>query len=221
MRSYKKILTGAVCGAFLLTVLGGLTACGMFNGNIADTVENSVTYPEQYSITYEAEDENGAVRTVTKTVDADGNIYFASGETEKLFVKDGDMYRLYQRDVDGEFVAADGQTAYEQETVDSETSEFASFAEQSKNQFIPGMESSGEEEVLGRTCYVYGVKIGSDNNGISYAFYVDKETGICLGFESSMSAAGVALGADGEAFACTEFLTEEIPTLTELLPEEY
>lgn len=200
--------------------LCGLTACG-FNisgNNIAETVNNSVIYPEQYSITYEIEEASGVVRTITKTVDADGNVYFVSGENEKLYIKDGENYELYERGDDGVFSVINEQTAYNQMYVDSDTAEFISYAEQSKKQFIPGMESIGEEEILGRTCLVYGVVLGNDNTGISYSFYVDKETGICLGFDSDKSAVGFELGTDGEVFVCTEFVTEDVASLTKLLP---
>lgn len=222
MKIYKKILTAFIGGALILAMLCGLAACGynIFDNDIVDTVNTSVTIPEQYSISYEIQDATGVVRTMTKTVDADGNVYFAYGEVEKLFIKDGELYQLYQKNVNGEYQATGVQAAYNQTFVDSETADFLAFAEQSKKQFIPGIESTGEKEMAGRTCYVYGVTLGNENNGVSYSFYVDKETGICLGFESSKAAAGVDLGIDGQVFTCTEFITDDVPALTELLPEE-
>lgn len=220
MKILKKILMGVIGGVIIPATLCGLTACSanISDNNIAETVNNSVTYPEQYSITYEVEASTGVVRTITKTVDADGNVYFVSGETEKLYIKDGESYEIYERDDNGVFTVTDEQTAYNRMYVDSDTAEFISYAEQSKKQFIPGMESIGEEEILGRTCLVYGVVLGNDNTGISYSFYVDKETGICLGFDSDKSAAGFELGTDGEVFICTEFITEDVASLTGLLP---
>lgn len=222
MKIYKKILAGFIGGALILAMLCGLAACGynIFDNNIADTINTSVTIPEQYSISYEIEDATGVVRTMTKTVDADGNVYFSYGEKEKLFIKDGDLYQLYQKDSNEEYKATGAQAAYNQTFVDSETADFLTYAEQSKKQFIPGIKSNGEQEVVGRTCYVYGVALGSEKTGVSYSFYVDKETGICLGFESGKSAAGVDLGIDGAIFTCTEFITENIPSLAELLPKE-
>lgn len=222
MRIYKKILTGFIRGILMLTMLLGLSACGnnIFDNNIADEINTSVTIPNQYSISYKIEDATGVVRTMTKTVDADGNVYFSYDKIEQLFIKEGELYQLYQKDSNGEYKATDTQAAYNQTFVDSETSDFLEFAQQSKKQFIPGIKSNGEQDVVGRTCYVYSVALGSEKNGISYSFYVDKETGICLGFESGKTAAGVDLGIDGEIFTCTEFATEDVPSLIELLPEK-
>ena len=49
--------------------------------------------------------------------------------------------------------------------------------------------------------------------GDLFSYYVDKETGICLGYESGMSAAGFDLGADSDVFRCTEFVTENVASL--------
>lgn len=222
MKIYKKILTAFICGALIVGMLGVLAACGfnIFDNDIANTVDTAVTFPDQYSITYEVETVEGVVRTVKKAVDADGNIYFKSSDKELLFIKNDELYTLYTKDSDGNYQATSTSEVYNQTYVDTETAAFLSYAEQSKKQFIPGMESTGEETVIGRTCYVYGVKLGSENNGVSYSFYVDKETGICLGFESNKSAAGVDLGSDGEVFRCTEFITENVESLKNLLPTE-
>lgn len=215
MKHLKTIILFALVGATLLLFAG----CGI-DWPSADEIDNSVTLPEQYSITYEVETPEGVIRTIKKTVDADGNVYFKSGDIEKLFVKDGNLYALYTKDADGNFTALDTSNAYNQSYVDTETAGFMTYAEQSKKQFIPGMESSGEEVRLERTCLVYTIKLGGDNTGISYSFYVDKDTGICLGFESDKHIAGSDLGADGEVFRCTEFVTENIESLKNLISEK-
>lgn len=203
---------------FLLSVVILLGIAGCDSG-IADTVNASVALPEQYSITYEVKTATGEVRTVRKIRDSDGNVYFQSGKEEMLFIKDGDLYALYEKDSTGIYVARGVQAAYNEAYVDSVSSEFLSYAEQSKKQFIPGMESIGEETIHGRACDVYGVMLGSADTGVSYSFYVDQETGICLGFDSNKSAGGVDLGVDGDVFTCTEFETVNVISLTGLLSE--
>lgn len=215
MKFFRKISSILLVGVALL----GLAGCGadFWDNSIAQTVESSVALPEQYSITYEVETAVGEVHTVSKIQDGDGNIYFRSGDEEHLFIKDGDLYALYEKDSAGEYVARGMQAAYNKTYVDSVSAEFLTYAERSKQQFMPGMEASGEEEVLSRNCLVYGVTVGAESTGVTYSFFVDKETGICMGWDESKRVSGQNLGADGEVFICTEFNTEDIAPLTELI----
>lgn len=183
----------------------------------AESVRNDITMPEQYSITYEIESADGIIYTVQKTKDADGNIYFRSSEEELLFLGDGNNYILYQPDESGSFSADDQNATYNSSYVETATEKFMEFAEKSEKQFIPGMESTGEQTISGRECAVYMVETGAANFSVVYQFYVDKETGICLGWEEEKSISGYEMESDGEVFRCTEFLTENIPSLTTLL----
>lgn len=212
MKHLKAIILSVLIGVSLLL----FASCDLPN---AGEIDGSVTLPEQYSITYELETPEGVVTTVKKAVDAEGNVYFKSGDIEKLFIKDGKLYKLYTKDEGGNFTVLDTSASYNQTYVDNETAEFMTYAEQSKKQFIPGVKSGAEQELLGRTCLVYTIKLGGDNTNLSYFFYVDKETGICLGFESDKQIAGAELGADGQVFHCTEFLTEDIEPLSNLILE--
>lgn len=217
MKLFKKMISVLLTGAALL----GLAGCGanFWDNDIAQTVESSVTIPEQYSITYEVETAVGEIRTVKKIRDGEGNIYFQSGDEDHLFIRDGDLYALYEKDSTGEYVARGLQAAYNETYVDSVSAEFLTYAERSKQQFVPGMQESGEEEVLGRPCLVYGVTVGAENTGVTYSFFVDKETGICMGWDESKRVSGQDLGADGEVFSCTEFITKDVSSLKELITE--
>ena len=78
---------------------GNGTKSGVTSGSVGvgtGNAYNPVSLPEQYSITYEIESAEGIVRTVQKTKDADGNVYFRSDEEELLFLIDGDNYTLYR-----------------------------------------------------------------------------------------------------------------------------
>ena len=178
---------------------------------------NVVTIPEQYSITYEVESAEGVVYTVQKIKDADGNIYFRSSEEELLFLANGNNYILYQPDGSGNFSADDQNVLYNSTYVETATGKFMEYAEKSQKQFIPGMESTGDQIVSGRECAVYTVETGVANFSVVYQLYVDQETGICLGWEEEKAISGHELEADGEVFRCTEFLTGNIPSLTALL----
>ncbi|MGM9602944.1 MAG: hypothetical protein ACI3W5_15340 [Faecousia sp.] len=220
----KKFIKGILFLLVITSVLAvafGLTGCSAgFSGNdIAKTINESVTMPEQYSITYEVESASGEIHTVQKMVDSEGNTYFKDGAEELLFIKEENNYALYQKDADGCFTTKDGSAVYNSTYVKTSTAAFLTYAERSKKQFIPGMNESGEKEVLGRTCLVYSVGVGAEDTGVTYSVLVDKETGICMGWEEAKAIFGHDVGIDGENFTCTEFLTEDIPSLRTLLGE--
>ncbi|MBQ7378713.1 MAG: hypothetical protein IJW70_03420 [Clostridia bacterium] len=208
MRIFKKILVYVLIGAAMAAFAG----CDL--PSVSD-VENMVTYPEQYSITYEVESKDGSVTEIRKIVDGEGNVYFKSGTTELLYIKDGNQYTEYSKNEDGVFVKFEGST-YVQTYVEQQTKQFTDLAEMSRNQMMPTAKKSGDTQVLGRQCFVYTITVGGEKTGVHYSYYVDKETGICLGYESGMSAAGFDLGADSDVFRCTEFVTENIDSLKAL-----
>lgn len=232
MKKRSLIFSAVLAGVLLISFAGcsalqtgGSTASnstpsevtGSSTKNGMDSVYNLIRLPEQYSITYEIETTEGIIHTVQKTKDADGNIYFRSSEDELLFLADGNDYILYQPDGRGSFSADNRDTLYNTDYVESATEKFMEYAEKSRKQFIPGMETTEEQIVSGRECAVYTVKTGAVNFSVTYQLYVDKETGICLGWEEEKAIGGYKLEADGEVFRCTEFLTEYIPSLTTLL----
>ena len=192
------------------------------NGSTEIEVNSSYTsihFPQQYSITYEIESPEGRIYTIQKTKDGNGNIYFHSDEEELLFLADGDNYILYRSDENGKFSADDPDALYNDTYVETATEKFMEYAGKSQTQFIPGMESTDEQTISGRDCDVYRIETGAGNFSVTYQFYVDNETGICLGWEEGKEISGYELEADGEVFRCTEFLTENIPSLTSLLED--
>lgn len=215
MKKFGMMILGVVLAAVALACFAG---CNLQLPSVQD-VKGLVIYPEQYSITYEIEAKDGTVTALCKTVDAQGNVYYQNGATEQLYLKNGDQYVLYQKDQNGEFVALPG-SSYVKTYVDEQTKQFSEYAEMSRNQLMPTAKKQGEQEVLGRACDVYVITVGGDKTGVKYSYYVDRATGICLGYESGMSAVGFDLGADGEIFRCTGFVTEGVPDLAELVKGE-
>lgn len=207
MKNFTKALILMLAAMALCTFVG----CNLQLPSVED-VQNMVSYPEQYSITYEVTSKDGTVSMLQKVVDGEGNVYFKVGTKEELYVKDGNQYTLYAQNEDGVFEAFAGST-YVETYVEQQMAQFAKYAEMSRNQMMPTAEKSGVTEVIGRECYVYTLKVGGDKTGVRYDYYVDKETGICLGYESGMSAAGFDLGADSDVFRCTEFVTENVASL--------
>lgn len=217
MKMLKRIF-GLLLTAGMICCFAGCSL-DILDNDIAATVNSSVTMPEQYSITYEIETTEGTIHTVKKALDSDGNIYFKSGSTELLFMKGDKHYTLYEKNADGQFVSSDSAEGYNLTYVEEATSEFSNYAQKSKNQFLPGMNSDGEKEFLGRTCLTYSIHVGAENIGVTYTFLVDEETGICLGWEEAQKVADFDLGADGEIFECTQFITEGVPSLEELIAD--
>ena len=98
-----------------LAGLLALTGCSAKSvGELTQTILQAVTLPESYSIAYEVTDAEGSIRTVKKTVDAAGNVYFADGEQELLFL----------RQQDGTYLDAEG-ARHTAQAVDEATAAFA------------------------------------------------------------------------------------------------
>ena len=205
MKNFVRVLVLILVGAALTSFVG----CNL--PSVSDVVD-MVIYPEQYSIAYEVESKDGTVATVKKIVDGEGNVYFKSGTTELLYIKDGNQYTEYVKNESGDF-EKNADSTYMQTYVVQKTNQFSDFAEMSRNQMMPTAKKSGTAEVLGRKCFVYTITVGGDKTGVHYSYYVDSDTGICLGYESGMSAVGFDLGADGDVFRCTEFVTENVASL--------
>ena len=80
----KKITAGVLAGTLLAL---HLTGCSPLSVRVQEEVvssEEAVNYvarlPEQYFISYEVAKENGVVETISKAVDAEGNVYYKDGE---------------------------------------------------------------------------------------------------------------------------------------------
>ena len=220
MNLFKKAVAAMLAGTAAVSIAGCSTFDFSNTKNVTQKIDEAVQMPERYRISYEVENPDGEIYTVTKSKDSEGNVYFSSVDSELLFIKDGSLYSLYEKNEDGAFVTSNSKAAFNETYVNNATQEFTQYAEKSKDTFIPGMESSGETEVLGRTCNVYGTKIGTDNTAVEFSFLVDKETGICLGFSEDKKALGQDLETDTGIFTCTEFITDNVPSLKQLIEEK-
>lgn len=166
-----------------------------------------VELPDTYFISYEVSDSAGVVRTVSRARDAEGNIYYRTGEAELLFLMEGGNFIRYDR-TDGEFVRQDGEK-YRLSYVEELTKDFDEYLD--KASLMTGGVSTlaGEEKIAGRTCDVYSVTVQFANFGQTFRYSVDQETGVCLRLESDKNISGVELdGAEG--FSCVRFDTEQI-----------
>lgn len=93
--------------------------------------------------------------------------------------------------------------------VKEDTKPFMEYAEISKKQSAPTVSNTGEGEVAGRTCDGYEIKTGAGDLIKTYTVQVDKETGICLGWQTSSKINTINTGED-ISFTCVDFQTENI-----------
>ena len=200
----KKILSLIITLA--LTTMA-LASCGIIN-----KVENAVTYPETYSITYEITTPEGLIHTMTKTVDQNGNVYFKTTGEEQLFLNDNGSYTLYEKNTDGVFAEVEG-AKYTREAVENEVALFDQYAKQTTNKFIPTARRAGESTVAGRGADTY--KLGVNLLAVSFHhfYYLDQKTGVCLGVDVVNKTFGNETADNEETFVCVEFITENIENL--------
>ena len=191
-----------------LTIMAmALASCG-----IVKKVETAVTYPNTYSITYEITTLEGLIHTITKTVDANGNIYFKSINDEKLFINNNGSYTLYTKNTSGEFAVVDG-AKYTREAVEKELALFDSYAKKTTDKFIPTARRTGEATVAGRTADTYQIGVNLLAASFYHVYYVDQTTGICLGVDVVNKTFGNETKDNEETFACVAFVTENIENL--------
>lgn len=208
--SLKKLIALSVSLVILMLTFVG---CGATS---AEDVINSVTMPTTYSIEYEIESE-GIIKTMKKTVDEEGNIYFLSNETEVLFIKKGSNYSLYERNEEGVFSESNKTQSYNLSYINEYTSEFTEYAEYTKKQFLPTAKNKGTVTYADRECVVYEINVGFSGTGVTYEIYSDSSTGICMYYNSHMSAFGINLPSDDISFKCTSFETKNIDLLTSII----
>ena len=206
IKSILKIMAALLALVTLGTVA---VSCGALR---AEEMIDSVKLPETYSITYEVKNKDGEITTVSKTRDENGNVYFRSGDTELLFIKDGNAFVEYTKNAEGELVC-DSNKKVDGDYVDNATVEFLEYAEQSRNRFMPTAKESGTQTIANRPADRYTVKVGISAFNVSYNYYVDTETGVCLGYDTQMVLAGISVDTDDTVFTCTEFITDGIEIL--------
>jgi len=195
----------------ILVIMGCMTGCSESLGQMAEKsaeANQSVSLPEQYRIAYEVTDSNGKTVTVEKAKDESGNIYFRSGEIEKLFIKTSDnQYSIYEKDNDGNFKLLSDWKGHTATYVQNETKDFLKYAETSSSQTN---KSTGDCKVLERDCEGYEMKIGAGNTAVTYTIKTDKETGVCLTYEKTSGNKNNVGVNNEETFKCALFQTENI-----------
>ena len=217
MKQILKLGSLALCTAALAL---SMTACGSLGGGAAASTGNrdtAVALPAQYSITYEVQKPSeDSISLVTKARDADGNVYFSSGDAELLFLNDEGRYRLYEPDADGNFSESSSGKLYTADYIKTATADFTACAQPDVNANTPGFDETEGTTVAGRTCTVYENKIGVAGMNTTYVLQIDQETGACLGYNELTDTGIFTSEPSKDVFSCTEFLTENVTLPVEL-----
>lgn len=204
--------------AWIVCTLLAACALSLCSCNTLSELQNAVRYPDAYTLSYEVTDSEGTVTTVTKTVDANGNVYYKDATKEAVYILDGSSYVRYQKNAEGIFEKL-SDSKLSKKAVEAETAGIDTYAQESKMQFMPTAKQESDAEMLGRTVHVYKLGVGSESTGSYHYYYVDKETGICLGIEVKNAALGQQLPDDGESFICVVFETENVQSVWDMIEQ--
>lgn len=189
-------------------------------------VPDPVRMPETYSVVYHRLDkEKNEVVTLLER-DTDGNIHYADGDKEMVFVRTDEGFRMYPVLSDrAGFGRWDG-VLLSARSVRSKTSPFWDCADQTFIKWL-GADLTEETEYLGRPCGLYRTQ--TDNIVFTYLcdMVIDDETGICLHYTADELLKGASfnitednrveidiedydIGGEEMEFYCTSFETEDI-----------
>jgi len=210
----KRKNTIAILIIGILVIMGTMTGCTEnLEQKAGEAAENSriVSLPDQYSIVYEVENADGTTVSIEKIRDESGNIYFRSGETEKLYIRTSDNhYNIYEKDSEGIFKLSSDWKGNTAALVQNETKSFLEYAETSSKKNSPPINSTGDCEVAERSCETYEFKTGAGDYAVMYTLQVDKETEVCMAWEKTSTASGARTGVNEKTFRCTRFQVENI-----------
>lgn len=176
-------------------------------GDNSSTVKNySVTFPEQYFIEYDVTSEDGVITTVSEAIDEEGRIY-VKNEEEYLFIPEENGYTCYQNK-DGKFIRQENER-YQLSYIKDLMEEFDDYTKDGVILSADNGNYTGTTDILGRTCDVYEITLDiASNFRQNFKYYIDQETGICMGRTSEKSIAGFE--EQEEEFMCTQFETEAV-----------
>lgn len=165
--------------------------------------------PAEFSISYKIilNDDYGQETFYSKVVRTSKGYYFegeGGPENSDLYIKNGDKYDNYYYDYyEKKFVFNDGYPQSSQSSLDDK------FLISCGIYMAPwatttGFTKSGSQTIAGRSCDKYIFNAVAPGVNISYTYFIDKATGVCLKmtFEAS---AGSQYG--GYEFECIEFKT--------------
>ena len=227
MRPQIKVILGGVCLAAMLTGCASIAVCPQQDPAVSASLSQSeeeagiqfvyrqVQLPESYFITYEIYDTDNETRTITKAVDAQGNIYYEDGQ-QYLFLPQEEGYALYEKEEEA-FVRQSDEF-YSVSYMESFTEVFHEYLETSVVTTGGNPELIGQEMIAHRDCDVYSAVIQLANYAQTYQYALDQETGACLRLEKEETISGFVEN-KREGFVCIQFDTQPMDLREAFLEE--
>ena len=185
-----------------------------------------VRMPDTYSVAYRRLDKKKKEVDTLLERDADGNIHFADGKKEMVFVRTDEGFRKYPV-LAGQagFGSWDG-VVLSARSVREKTASFWNCADQTFMKWL-GADLTEETEYLGRPCGLYHAQPGSVTFTYQCDMVIDDETGICLCYTADEILKGAVyniaedhtieigigdynIGGEETNFYCTSFETENV-----------
>lgn len=162
-----------------------------------------------YSISYKVSSTESKEETLTYTttmIHTSAGYYLSmGGDSQLLFIKNGDSYDMYMYDSENGFEKVDGMTLSEDE-VKTQTFAFSGYMT-SYAQFEDSLKKVGSQTIAGRSCDAYAFDYSGLGVAMKYEYCIDKATGVCMKFQISAS---TSEGSGQYTFECTEFLTSGV-----------
>ena len=185
-----------------------------------------VRMPDTYSVAYQRLDQEKKEIITLLERDADGNIHYLDGDSEAVFVKTDEGFRMYQVLPEKEGFGEWNGVLLSARSVRSLTDHFWNCADQTFMKWL-GTELVEETEYLGRPCGLYHAQPGAITFSYQCDMVLDNETGICLGYTANELLKGAvfniredntieidigeySIGGAEMNFYCTRFETENI-----------
>ena len=185
-----------------------------------------VSMPDCYSVTYHRLDsQNREIITMLER-DADGNIHYRDGNSEQVFVRTEDGFRMYPVLPDqAGFGKWDG-IRLSARSVREKTAQFWNCADQAFMMWS-GAHLTETTEYLNRPCGLYHAETGAMTFSYQCDMIIDDETGICLHYQADELLRGFTfritqdsrleidvgdydIGGDEMSFFCSDFRTDNI-----------
>ncbi len=141
-----------------------------------NTLVGNITFPEQYQISYEIDQQDGTVTSVTLGKDSTGNIYYKDFQTEELYVREGDTFIKYSMQ-NGSYVKQDTEK-YKQSYIDDKVQPFMDCAKQNNIMSQSALKDNGITTIAGRECRDYVVTMKIINFEQQFHYEYDTQTGI-------------------------------------------
>lgn len=172
-------------------------------GNGSDYIANNLK--GDYSITYRYSTNSSEDYLDVTCARTSAGYYYSYGDSEVLYIKNGNKYDTYFGSTDGGFAKID---LIEPKTEDEVKDSFIFVGWMSYyGAFASNMTKDGSTTIAGRNCDRYKYSWSYLGTAVRYVVCIDKSTGVCLKYTIDTAAGGEK---GNLSFECTEFKTSGV-----------